>query len=358
MHKRTALPLALALTAALAMPLAGQGKGKGSDDNRGKGSRGDAPAARGNQGQDRGRDAQARSDNRGRGNDVDRGRAQADRGRGNDDRGRPAVPPGQARRDDDRGNRGAASAFGRARAAEVREAGGDVAGPARGGRFARAFDPDEVRPVVRGFAVSPKLSERIAGRAVALAFDRGVGDDLLIVQPVDNRVRVVNRDGLLLLELDEDRARRLGGWRVVTLRDDDDDDDDREGSPAFCRSGAGHPNWGRQWCIDKGFGLGVDRDIRWGRAIELEDVVLRRRVDQTDLTRDVLFDVLGDVVFNRLAAHALTLGLVDPLVGRWVVEPAGRRVLLVNAGPAPVAEVVDTNGDNRADVMLVALRPW
>lgn len=340
MHTRSAWPVALALTAALAMPLSSQGKGKGNDDNRGKGSRGDAPAARGNQGHDRGRDAQVRSDKRGRGNDDDRGRGQADRGRGNDDRGRPAVPPGQARR-------------------EVRESGGDVAGPARGGRFARSFDPDEVRPIVRGFAVSPKLSERIAGRAVALAFDRGVGDDLLIVQPVDNRVRVVNRDGLLLLELDEERARRLGGWRVVTLRDDDDDDDDdREGSPAFCRSGAGHPNWGRQWCVDKGFGLGIDRDIRWGRAIELEDVVLRRRVDETDLTRDVLFDVLGDVVFNRLAAHALTLGLVDPLVGRWVVEPAGRRVLLVNAGTAPVAEVVDTNSDNRADVMLVALRPW
>jgi hypothetical protein len=37
-------------------------------------------------------------------------------------------------------------------------------------------------------------------------------------------------------------------------------------SPAFCRSGAGHPVHGRSWCIDKGFGLGrsyVRHDDDW-----------------------------------------------------------------------------------------------
>jgi hypothetical protein len=72
----------------------------------------------------------------------------------------------------------------------------------------------------------------------------------------------------------------------------------------------------------------------------------------------VLLDVLGDVVFNRLAVHAITLGLVDPLTGMWLGEPIGPRVLLVSAGDRPIAEIVDVNRDDRADVFLVALRPW
>jgi hypothetical protein len=31
----------------------------------------------------------------------------------------------------------------------------------------------------------------------------------------------------------------------------------REGIPAFCRTGEGHPVFGRRWCIEKGFGLGA-----------------------------------------------------------------------------------------------------
>ncbi len=40
-----------------------------------------------------------------------------------------------------------------------------------------------------------------------------------------------------------------------------DDEDDGEGSgPSFCRSGAGHPVFGRAWCRDKGFALGSHDD--------------------------------------------------------------------------------------------------
>lgn len=327
----------------LAAPAESQGKGQGSDKGRAADARGSDSRGRG-QGQGRAKAADR----------DDRPSAQrGNQGRGNSDRA-------QAQR----GNRGAASEFGRDRAAEVRESGGDVAGRARPGRgnspFSRRFDVDNVRPIVRGFAVSNKVSERLAGRAVALAFDRGLDDARLIVRPVDDRVRVLNGAGLVLLEIDDARARNLGAWEVrpLGLRGDDLDDD-REGSPAFCRSGAGHPVWGRQWCVDKGFSLGVQNDIRWGRAIDLENVVIRRRVeDRSDLTRDVLLSVLGDVVFNRLAAHALTLGFVEPLGGRWLVEPTGRRVLLVNSGTAPVAEIVDVDSDDRADVLLVALKPW
>ncbi len=317
-------------------PLEAQGKGKGNDKERGGAdSRGQGQAKGQAKGQDKNRDK------------VDKG----------DDKGQAGQAKGKSNAD--RASKGA-SDFGRARAAEVREMGGRVAGPARpmrgSDRYMREFRVDDVRPIVRGFTVSDRMSERIAGRAVAIAFDRGLGDEALIVRPVDNRVRVLNQKGLVLLELNDVRARNLGAWRVVSLRDRDDDD--REGSPAFCRSGAGHPVWGRQWCIDKGFRLGADSGIRWGRAIELENVVLGPRSHTGDLTRDVLLDVLGDVVFNRLAAHAITLGLVDPLVGRWAVESTGRRVLIVNAGAAPVAELVDSDADGRADVLFVALRPW
>ena len=31
--------------------------------------------------------------------------------------------------------------------------------------------------------------------------------------------------------------------------------------PAFCRSGAGHPVWGPEWCLEKGWGLGSNRVV-------------------------------------------------------------------------------------------------
>ncbi len=66
--------------------------------------------------------------------------------------------------------------------------------------------------------------------------------------------------------------------------------------------------WGRQWCVDKGFGLGAYRDLRWG--------------------------------------HTNT------------PELAGARILRLNSGDYPIAEIVDSNRDNRADQMVVALRLW
>ncbi|MGQ0815961.1 MAG: hypothetical protein ACT4O1_16140 [Gemmatimonadota bacterium] len=76
------------------------------------------------------------------------------------------------------------------------------------------------------------------------------------------------------------------------------------------------------------------------------------------LTRDVLLGLLGEIAFNRLALHAVTLGYADPLTGVWVTDNTGPRVLLLNSGDYPVAELVDANRDNRAEVLVVALRPW
>lgn len=64
----------------------------------------------------------------------------------------------------------------------------------------------------------------------------------------------------------------------------------RNGSgPSFCRSGAGHPVWGLEWCLDKGYGIGTsgtwflrgdDLFLRDGNRV----IVLRNRADEADRT--------------------------------------------------------------------------
>jgi hypothetical protein len=78
------------------------------------------------------------------------------------------------------------------------------------------------------------------------------------------------------------------------------------------------------------------------------------------VTRDALLSLLGPIAFDRLALHAITLGLSEPLAARWMVsqEPGAPRVLRVSSGRLPVAEVVDIDQDNRADMLVVALRDW
>jgi len=219
--------------------------------------------------------------------------------------------------------------------------------------FARDLRLSEVRPSARRFVASNRPAEFVTGGAVAYAFARGAPENALLITPAGRDVSVRNRKGDLLLALDDDRARDLGVWQVSPLNDRV-----KEGSPAFCRSGQGHPVWGRQWCLDKGFGLGADRDVRWGTTRNIGDIILGRQTRSGILTRDALLSLLGPMAFDRLALHALTLGYTDPLTGMWRSEASGPNVLLVNSGSRPIAEFVDTNRDQRSDLMLVALRPW
>lgn len=220
-------------------------------------------------------------------------------------------------------------------------------------RFARDLRVSEVRPSTRRFVASNRAAEFVTGGAVAYAFARGAPENALLIAPAGRDVSVRNRKGDLLLDLDDNRARNLGAWQVSPLNDQV-----KGGAPSFCRSGQGHPNWGRQWCLDKGFGLGTQQDVRWGSTRDIGDIVFGRRVGSGNLTRDALLSLLGPVAFDRLALHALTLGYTDPLTGSWRSEAAGPNVLLVNSGTWPIAELVDTNRDQRSDLMLVALRPW
>jgi len=239
---------------------------------------------------------------------------------------------------------------GSARGRAARElAGGNAAEKAKS-KTVREVGGTVERPGFRVLAASDKKGRRLAGQAIARAHKRGVSEDDFIITPEAQRVLVLNRAGVLLLDLDNDRE--VGNWKAVTERDRD-----TEGAPSFCRSGEGHPVWGRQWCVDKGFGLGTFQDVRWARVINPDDVVLRRATTGS-LARDVLLDVLGDVVFNRLATQAITLGYTDPLTGRWIGEPTGGpRVLLLTSGDRPIAEIVDVNLDDRADMLIVAVRP-
>jgi hypothetical protein len=220
-------------------------------------------------------------------------------------------------------------------------------------RFVRDLHQSEVRPVVQRFVISNRPAEYLIGGATSYAFARGIPENTLVIMPSGRDVWIRNKKGDQLIAIDDDRARDLGVWEVSPLAEPV-----REGSPSFCRSGEGHPVWGRQWCLQKGFGLGTSSDIEWAAARDMGDLSFVRPITTTTLTRDALLSVLGQVAFDRLALHALTLGYTDPLSGLWRTEATGPNVLLVNSGRFPVAEVVDGNRDQRPDLMLVALRPW
>ncbi len=219
-------------------------------------------------------------------------------------------------------------------------------------KFERSFAVDDVRPQLRRYAASNRADQRIAAGALSRGHARGLEDDDIFIREEGNRISLFNRAGALLLAMDDDRARNLGHWRVRPYYDEV-----KSGAPAFCRSGEGHPVFGREWCLEKGFGLGDYRDLRWGRTTDVRDVIFRE-VDRGTLARAVLINVLGDVVFNRLGLHALTLGYSDPLTGVWLGDPTGPQVLRVTSGEYPIAEIYDGDRDNRADALVVALRPW
>jgi hypothetical protein len=137
-----------------------------------------------------------------------------------------------------------------------------------------------------------------------------------------------------------------------------DRNDKRNGNgPAFCRSGAGHPVYGRQWCYDKGYGLGNNRDRagQWQR-VTWSDVIFRRypRSDNR-IGRAGLIDLLGGSVFNRLDAQRRYFGVNAPMQGNWN-RYEGQSVLLLSAGGFPIAELVDRNGDRRVDYILLNRR--
>ncbi|HSJ25808.1 MAG TPA: hypothetical protein VK929_14120 [Longimicrobiales bacterium] len=128
----------------------------------------------------------------------------------------------------------------------------------------------------------------------------------------------------------------------------------RGGSPAFCRSGAGHPVHGRRWCTQKGFGLGNER---WDRVGGWEDVIFgqprdRRRYDDGSImNRGTLADVLGGVVLGRFEGYGRQHGS-GPVTGQWLTGVDGR-ILQLYVGGIPFAQLVDSRNRGRVDSVLL-----
>jgi hypothetical protein len=309
----------------------GQGQGRGQADRptqaqQGR-DQGQGPANRPSQAQ------------QGRGQGQGQGQAspQAERRGPPESAGRPAAPG----RSPSAAPGGSAPGRGTSGASPARR--GGVVSPAELSRRVR-----EMPPAFQRMASSSRRSEAMVLGAAARGYAWGMDPDLIDVQPSGDRVVVRNRRGDLLVDLDDRRARELGYWNLRRLGD-------RRATgnaPAFCRSGAGHPVWGREWCLDRGHGLGSRTGTIWSRT-RVDDVVFRRTVDRDRLARDVLIGVVGDVVLNRLGLHALSMGYTDPLYGHWIAEPDAPRILYVSSGDVVVAEFVDLDRDDRVDVLYV-----
>jgi hypothetical protein len=210
----------------------------------------------------------------------------------------------------------------------------------------------------------------LAERVVETRARRHADAPRLEVRRSDGVVRWLRPDGQEVLSLRESVVDDLGYWRVGVAPvvgavpvapqtrsryPTSSSDPQGSGSPAFCRSGEGHPVWGRNWCLDKGFGLG-DRPGSWGVARTIEDVVLRRPDPrQRTLDQRGLAEVLGEVVFGRLALQSVVLGAAEPLTGTWLAEPQGPTTLRVMAGSLPVAELVDYDRNGRVDAVVFNL---
>lgn len=200
--------------------------------------------------------------------------------------------------------------------------------------------------------VWPTRSQKLAGLAVSAATNRGAQPQQYVISPIGTQVRVLNSAGVVLTELDDNMD--VGQWRVVSLSISG-----VRSGPSYCSSGVGHPVWGRQWCVRRNFGVGSDGAVRWARALDAQGVVLRRGEARSGLRRNALASVFGDVVLNRLAIHAITLGMTEPLTGQWRggTGGSGPNVLLVSSGTRPLAELVDLDRDGQVDLLLVAMRP-
>ena len=167
--------------------------------------------------------------------------------------------------------------------------------------------------------------------------------------------RLANERGMVIRRNDDDRRRDRRDDRY-DRRDDRYDRRDRydpwdarrndrydRRGPAFCRNGEGHPVHGRQWCRNKGFGLGNERarDI-WG------DIIYRdRRYDNRMMNQSALERILGSVVLNRFGDYGRTYYGNGSLNGRWLDNRATTLQLFI--GSTPIARLIDTNRDGRVD---------
>jgi len=126
------------------------------------------------------------------------------------------------------------------------------------------------------------------------------------------------------------------------------------GVPAFCRSGAGHPVHGWQWCVDRSYKMGWSSAALSGATFRGKGKA--RRGDELD--SGSIADVLGREVTKQIEGLARDLGLDGVINGRWAdTDDGGALVLQLRAGNEPLAELTDRNGDGKVDAALVMKGP-
>lgn len=207
---------------------------------------------------------------------------------------------------------------------------------------------------------------------------RGADDELRDRHERSERQRVDRRRDGRVVELGRDRAilaeilgiRRGGHGRRAGPR----------GSPAFCRSGAGHPVFGRRWCLEMGFGLGHGGILGGRRGLTLPEIILghdprhrRQAFHGRSLDHGELGALLGVAILDRVLADALGLSPREArrVTGRWhdARHHDRRRAAWWQLGHRPaagadalalqllldgerVAELADLDRDGRVDLLL------
>jgi hypothetical protein len=123
-----------------------------------------------------------------------------------------------------------------------------------------------------------------------------------------------------------------------------------KGVPAFCRSGAGHPVHGWQWCVDRSYKMGWSSAALSGATFRGEGKARRGE----ELDSGSIADILGRETAKQIEGVARDLGLDGVINGRWAdTDDGGALVLQLSAGSAPLAELTDSNGDGTVDAALV-----
>ena len=126
---------------------------------------------------------------------------------------------------------------------------------------------------------------------------------------------------------------------------------EQPGSPSFCRSGAGHPVYGRDWCWDRGFRLGEEWDRNRGGNARIQPP------SGSPIDQGVLSQMLDEPLMTRLQTLRTRLGFTAPLNGSWTETTVGGRLLSVRSGTTLIAEISDRNRDARADAIWLRATP-
>jgi hypothetical protein len=128
----------------------------------------------------------------------------------------------------------------------------------------------------------------------------------------------------------------------------------KSGSPSFCRSGAGHPVYGRQWCLEKGFRVGDGPP--WA-ALVVDEIVFAKtpkgRIDPRPLGWQEIAEILSHTAVDMLFDQIGSPDDREKVSGQWRGgEEYGVFVLELMDGDEPLAELNDTDGDGRVDVVV------